>query len=436
MLKTIPAAFIYALVFHFAYLVYINPQFEYAHYDYFPPGFLAVLATYLCVLAPLLLYRPSVAPAAAGASLIYALCYVPGQLIVLFTWQRSAVELESLQFSLAGSMAALFWASRMGRRLDMPVQRETRMSPLLHIATAVTIAILIAVYRDHMRLVSFSDVYDLRFETAEIETNPFVDYPVLWLSYCFIPFYLAQGFHHRKPLYVAWALFSCILIYSTTGAKSIILMPVIMFGIYTLMRLGKQLLLRLLVVLTFFVILIIELIPDEGLLLWVKSIMLVRILGTGGWTMATYYEYFSTNGYTYYTHIGPVNALTDAYPYGERSLGQVIGLQYSGTTEANFNANFWASDAFAAIGLPGIPIVTLVVCMVFYAINRFSSGYSPRFVALWLCGFWLAMLNLPITTALLSGGGGLIMALLWAFRRGRPSRRVTSVVAAAPSPQA
>jgi hypothetical protein len=442
MVKVIPAALLYALVFHYAYVAYINPAFEYAHYDYYPPSFLIEVITYLSVLAPLLLYRRSQAPAATGASLIFVLCYVPAQLIILFTWQESAVELQTLQWSLAGSMAALFWASRMGVRSDLPPQSERRLKPVMFVATAVTMAVIVAVFRDHMRLVSFADVYDLRFEASEVETSPLVDYPMLWLSYCFLPFFLALGFHRHRVVYLAWALIGCVIIYAATGAKAVLLMPVIIFAVYILTGAGSQLLLRLLLIMTVTVVLIIELLPNEGALLWVKSILLVRILGTAGWNMSKYYEYFGAHDYTYYTHIGPVNALTDAYPYGERSLGQVIGFEYTGDIEANFNANFWASDAFAALGVPGIPLVTVAMCAVFFAINRFSSGYSKRFVTLWLAGFWLALLNLPLTTALLSGGGALVMLLLWAFRRKRRRPRQVSVDAAelavwptAPSPE-
>ena len=204
-------------------------------------------------------------------------------------------------------------------------------------------------------------------------------------------------------------------------------MPLMIYGLFLLIGSGKNFLLRLLSVMTVVVLLVTALTPDDGVLMWVKSILLVRVLGAGGWTISTYYDYFSNNGFTFYTHIGPINALTSAYPYGEYSLGQTIGLYYSGSSDVNYNANFWASDGFAAMGVLGIPVVTAVMVAVFYAINRIASGYSPRFVELWLSGFWLALLNVPLTTALLSGGGGLTLFLLWATRvrlstRGKPSR--------------
>jgi len=142
----------------------------------------------------------------------------------------------------------------------------------------------------------------------------------------------------------------------------------------------------------------------------------MRTLATGGWTVSLYYEYFTANGYTYFSHIRIVDFFTHWYPYGGRSLGQIIGLEYSGSDLANFNANFWASDGFAAWGLWGIPVVTSALAAFFVLLNRIASYYETRFVALWMTGFWLALLNLPLSTAILSGGGGLVVLFLWTSR--------------------
>lgn len=411
------AALAYGGVFHYAYVAYINPTFEYAHYLYFAPSLAALLFTYLLVAAPVVAYRPSTAPAAYGAALIFALCYVPAQLSLLFIWQRPFGEVALVQACVAASMAILLRASALGRgSAIVPVRSERRLVPILGIVTVISLLVLVITYHEHMRLVSFEDVYDLRLESSEIQRGILADYLLSWLSYCFLPFYFARGVLRRSSADIVFGLLGCVLIYAATGSKAAILMPAIIVVLNLLYGSGKDFLLRLVVVLTVSIMLIIELLPDEGLLLWVKSILMLRVLGTGGWTMATYYDYFSANGFTFYSHIGPVNALTGAYPYGKYSLGQLIGLHYSGSEQANFNANFWASDGFAALGLAGVPIVTVALCAVFFAINRITRGYSTRFVVLWLAGFWLALLNVPLTTALLSGGGGMILLLLWSTR--------------------
>lgn len=416
-------ALVYGAVFHYAYVAFINPAFEYANYLYLAPSALGLLYTYLLVCAPVVAYRSSSAPAAYGAALIFALCYVPAQLILLFNWERSSGELILVQAFLAASMAILLQASGLGCKATAPIRSDRHLAPILGVLTVVSMLVLVASYHEYMRLVSFEDVYDLRFAANENERSGLVNYLISWLSYCFLPFYFARGVLRRNFADIAIGLLGCVLIYAATGSKAAILMPAVILILNRLIGSGKDFLLRLVTVLTISIFLVTELLPDDGILFWVKSILLLRVLGTGGWNMTVYYDYFSTNGYTFYTHIGPINALIGGYPYGAYSLGQLIGLQYSGSEQANFNANFWASDGFAALGVLGVPVVTAALCAVFFAINRIASGFSTRFVVLWLVGFWLAMLNLPLSTAVLSGGGAMTLLLLWSARKASTHRR-------------
>lgn len=417
--RLVVAAIIFGAAFHYAYVTYINPLFAYASYLYFTPSIESVLFTYILVAAPVVRYRTSVLPAAYGAALIYALCYVPAQLILLFNWQRSLDELFLLQASVAASMTVLLFASQLGGKrqvFNVPHHNSQRLSWALAFLTLFScIVFLIANYKS-MRLVSFEEVYDLRFETTQINKGAFVNYLTAWFSYCFLPFYFTRGILRRSFIDIGVGLAGGLLIYMAMGSKASILMGFIMFGLHLLFESSKVFLLRLLLTLSVAVLLCIALLPDEGPLFFVKSILLIRVLAVGGWTMSTYYEYFTTHGFTYYTHIGPINALTNAYPYGNYSLGQLIGIEYSGSERANFNANFWASDAFAAWGIAGVPIATAALCIIFYVINRASRGYSAEFVVLWLAGFWLALLNVPLSVALLSGGGLLTALLLWVTR--------------------
>jgi hypothetical protein len=422
-LKVPLAALLYAFVFHFAYIEYLNPVFEYANYLYNPPTTLPLVIAYALVAAPALAYRRSNSPAAHGAALIFVLVYVPVQLMLLFMLEHSAMEITAVQASLAASMAVLLYVAPIGHHLHEPVRQTEHgaLSLMLGALTVTSMVVLVASYYQYMRLVSFADVYDLRFEANDVERSAAANYLISWLSYCFLPFYTARGIVRRQPVDIAWGMIGCVLLYMATGSKMALLTPVIMYSLHRLIGATRDLLLRLLLVMVVVVGGIVIFLPDEGALFWVKSILMLRILGTSGWNVAAYYDFFSTHGYTFYSHIGPVNAVTGAYPYGELSLGQAVGVFYTGSELNNFNANFWASDAFAAIGVYGVPLITAGVALTFYCINRAAAGYSTRFVTLWLTGFWLALLNLPLSTSLLSGGGGLTLLFLWLARR-RPSR--------------
>ena len=417
MMKTLVAAFLHTLSFHYCYKSYINPAFEYAGYTYFPPETWALFSCYVLSVLPILAHRRSAAPAHVGASIIYTLCYVPAQVILMCMWQRDLVELIQGQAALSVSMLFIFRAARAAFKPGPVPIYPDRISTLALCMTVMAIAVALFIYRNHMQFVSFENVYDLRSETADLGLGAFSDYLLSWLAYALIPFHLARALVQRKRTELLASLAACIVIYTATGSKAVILMPMIMMGIRAALKRPEDILRTLLAYVGVTILLMVLLLPDEGLLFWIKSILLVRILGTSGWTVSVYYEFFSTHDFTYYTHIGPVRAIFGGYPYGEMSLGQMIAIEYTGTDLANFNANFWASDAFAAMGVVGVPVVTAAVCFVFVLLNWAASKYDSRFVSLWLSGFWLALLNLPLTTALLSGGGLVAIGLLILDRR-------------------
>jgi hypothetical protein len=273
-----------------------------------------------------------------------------------------------------------------------------------------------------MRLVSFADVYELRADSADVTSNQLFNYLASWVSYCFISYFFARGVINKKKLHIGLGVIGSLVLYMATGAKASLLLLPLTIGVVTIWKNGPGFLSRTLFSLVILIFILVFLLPDDGLFLWVKSIMLVRIIGSSGWTASKYFEYFDTNGYTYYTHIGPVNSIFNSYPYGNYSLGQIIGIEYSGSVEANFNASFWASDGFAAAGILGIFVVTLPLIFLLYLINRLTVSFQTRFVVAWNTGFFVAILNVPLSTALLSGGGIIILMLSWNASRNQVPR--------------
>jgi hypothetical protein len=428
-LRTWCYALIYILGFHYAYVAYINPTFEYAHYDYLSFSNSALLGTYVLALLPIIAYRSSLEPAQALVALIYTLAYVPIQLSLLFTVEGDYGKLFGTQILLAFSMMVLFHVAKGRKRHRHPSSLQFQpMDIFVGVATTLSLVLLVAANMNHMRLVSFEDVYDLRFEVATAFDSPFAGYLTTWLSYCFISYCYARGLVHRKWSLLFVGLISSVLLYMSTGAKEAILLLPITIGLGRLWNTGRDFLPRLLLTMGIILATIIFAVPDEGLGVWIKSIVLVRVVGTVGWVASKYLEYFTKEGLTYYSHVGPINALTDMYRYGDLSLGQVIGSAYSGSTDANFNGSFWASDGFAALGPVGVLVITPFVAGVLYVINRVMAGIDSKFAVLWMAGFFIALLNVPLSTALLSGGGLIIFAQAWWLSRKVPGRRTSAPV--------
>ena len=434
-IKLLALALINAAVYNLVYVFYLHEIFAYADFRYEATSHLYLFWTYLIAALPIVATRKSNSPSAIGGVLIYVLSYVPIQLTLTFMWAEKTAELFSVQILLALSMVALFRSSIPSRirQVDWDVNklfslRLESIAVIIHILTSIGLVLTIIEFHSIMRLVSFANVYDLRSETDSVSASMSTQYLMMWMTYCFGPFYIARGIYQGRKLdwFVGGVIF--MVMYAVSGSKIALLTPLFMVGINYIDGGRTGFAIRLMAMVATFSLLILLVIPNEGIARWISSIILMRIFGSNGWVAAVYYEYFSNHALTFYSHIGPINALIDAYPYGSNSLGQEIA-QYYFSNDANFNAGFWASDGFAAMGMYGVPVVTAFLAIFMRTFDRLAIHYPARFINLWMVGFWMVLINAPFTTALLSGGGLLIAIFLWVarlFDRRKLSRRLAT----------
>ena len=68
------------------------------------------------------------------------------------------------------------------------------------------------------------------------------------------------------------------------------------------------------------------------------------------------------------------------------------------------NANFWATDGIAALGLVGIPVISIFVGLILYAVDVASQKHRMGFAVTSLLPIMLLMCNISIFTTLLTGG--------------------------------
>lgn len=426
-------ALVNAVAYHLAYFQFLHRVFAYADFRYEPTSAVYLVWTYLVAILPVIAARKSNSPSTVGTALVYVMSYVPIQLTLTFMWAEKTLELVLLQIVMMLSMVTLFRAPISYRHLSVKnvtvYSSFLRAGPLvtiIYLLTGIALLLVIAQYHTVMRFTSFEDVYELRSEAAEINASTVTHYLALWISYALGPFFIARAiFYSRKVDWIV-GISSLIILYLAFGSKIALLMPLIMLAMRRIDNGQDEFLLRLLSITGLFLIFIVLAVPDEGILRWVNSIFLLRVFGSNGWTGAVYYEYFASHAFTFYTHIGPFNSIFGAYPYGNNSLGQVIAQHYF-SNEANFNAGFWASDGFAAMGIAGIPVVTLFLIVFMRLLDRLASSYPTQFINLWLLAFWMGLMNAPFTTALLSGGGLLILLFMWIGKCQRQRRLTTSI---------
>jgi hypothetical protein len=422
--KLLFLALLNATAYHYAYVAFLHEIFGYADFRYEQTSGSYLVWTYLVTSLPIIAVRKSQSPSSIGATLIYVFNYVPIQLTLTFMAANKNAPLAFTQAILMLSMIVLFRSSS-GRPLPdqktinyKALTQLNRFTVPIYLLTALGLLLVYSEYHSVMRVASFEDVYDLRTQASGIAVWAITDYLAVWISAVFGPFYIARALFLGRRIDWVVGILCFLTIYLAFGSKGALMTTLFMLFLKYLQKYHGEFSIRLLLAVSTFVLFAALFIPHEGVWGWINSIFLLRVFGSSGWTAAVYYEYFSSHAFTFYTHIGPVNALLGGYPYGENSLGQEIAKHYF-SNEANFNAGFWASDGFAAMGTAGIPVVTVLLGLFMRLLDRLAFHFPAQFINFWLLGFWMVLMNAPFTTALLSGGGLFIAMLLWLARPAR-----------------
>lgn len=416
-------ALVFGAVFHWSYVSYTSQAFAYATFTYEDPSLERMIFSYVATVIPLLRYEPRSRLAANYlAAVIYVSVYIPLILGSAFMWRSRGSDLTMVQLFVMLSMTILFGVAKIGisnKKLSLPLPPTMVDYAIMFFTTINVVAIVLIVGAD-FQIVAFSDVYEQRFRTSPLVQNPLFSYSFAWQTAFFTPYLIAIGMARRQALPIGVGLVGAIVTYGAFADKIAILMP----ALIVLMRIarGRDFLRVLLASASGAVVVATAITATTGWFFQLKSLVLIRTVSVPGWTVTRYFEYFSENGYTYWSHFRPLNGVFTSYPYGERSLGEVIGIWVSGDPRSNWNANFWASDGIAAAGAEGLLVLLPVLCLLLLAINYLGQGVEPRFFATLLTGFMVSLANAPLTTSLLTGGLALIIVMRFGLQLLVPRR--------------
>jgi hypothetical protein len=151
---------------------------------------------------------------------------------------------------------------------------------------------------------------------------------------------------------------------------------------------------------------------EEGSLLWLALfVVFMRTFAINGLMTAWYYDFFQSNPQTHYSHVTGVNWFL-RYPYAN-PMGLEVGSFYSGDPTADANGHLWATDGLAALGLPGILLISVFCAFVFWMLDSAAGKHDPRLAALLVSYAAYNLANIGIFTSLLSGGLALLMVFLY-----------------------
>lgn len=396
---------LYIYTFQYIYINYLAVAWDYFGYSVKETSFLQYLSTYFFALIPIFFYKGLSKVSSYFAVLIYLLGYVPIMITILLNRVFLSYNYIVLyQFVLMISMCLFFLADKV--KLPNITKPKKLPTAILHVITISMVLYLFIVYRGNIRMVGFEDVYGLRFENAERQTV-LSGYFEMWLSYCIFPAYFIWGLTSKKVKFILLGILGNVFIYMITGAKYSMVLPIIIWGMYLLLRSSPKYNFYHLLTVSLIILSGIAYLSSEKLFVF-AALFLMRTLSTPGLLFSQYLIFFSNHPHTYYTHIGVINKITHGYPYSE-GLGQTIGWHFL-EKETNSNANFWATDGIAGAGIWGILIISALIFLFFLFLNQINKGTLTNAKILIFTGPIISLLNLSFFTAFISGG--LLIAIL------------------------
>jgi hypothetical protein len=133
-----------------------------------------------------------------------------------------------------------------------------------------------------------------------------------------------------------------------------------------------------------------------------------RMLVVPASAMDFYNDFFSKHDLTYFCQIRILKSMFGCPYYDQLSI--VIRDAYPSV--GNFNASLFATEGIASVGAWFAPVSVFVCGLVIALGNRLSAGLPPSFILLSGAILPQMLLNIPLSTALLTHGG-IFLFLLW-----------------------
>ncbi len=412
-LLSIITACVNIALFRYAYTSYLVPVWGYMGFQNNGTTLTQSAIVNLIVIFPILFYSTRKVISNFISVLLYCFAYVP-IVIALDYYYADIFSVLPYYISLAFGMTLFFLSDSIKEKK----YSLTRYIPLkYYILIGIVLTLIVVAYYgpSNLKLVSFYDIYDLRSANAEFRANaPLIGYFINWASKAFMPLFIGIGliYKKRKLLYIGIGI--AMLMYATTGQKSTILMPIILYLFnLVLKKFNFNYLFPSLVCFSGIVIWLVMNVNSEFTFM-LGAVYLLRTLGISSILACSYIDVFDfgTTPYTYYSHIGIVNSITGMYPFNDPALGKAVWSVYSGGSydeSMNANANFWITDGIAAGGFVGVIFISVFFFYLLKLLNSISYRHDNNFVFLTCLGVSMSLLNVSLFTTLITGGLIIIM---------------------------
>jgi hypothetical protein len=309
------------------------------------------------------------------------------------------------QFSAAASaiaflLPALFIVSPVKQTYVLSVTAFERLLAFIFLLGAVVVLIS-STYS--FQFVSIDDIYKFR---GKVESPAILRY-LVGISSALLPFAFA-GFVARRAFWRASAvLLLLVFFYAITFSKLALFTPCWLVAMLVLLKLAEAR----------FVVILSLLAPILAGVLWFGlfsphgasyfAIVNFRMLAIPSVAMDVYNDFFAKHDPTYFCQISVLKRFMKC-PYQDQ-LSVVMEQAYK---LGYFNASLFATEGIASVGVLYAPAAAFICGLVIALGNRLSAGLPAGFILLSAAVLPQVLLNVPLTTALLTNGAA-ILFLLW-----------------------
>jgi hypothetical protein len=324
----------------------------------------------------------------------------------LFRYDHVLSAISAFSCALAFLAPALFLTSPIKQRL---VLSERALDRLLSFILVVGTAVVATGALYNFRFVGLAEMYSLR---GDLDLPVFMKYAVGITPSALLPFAFACFVARRNHRRAAAALLLMLLFYPIALTKLTLLAPFWLLLLALLSRLDA----RISVVLSLLLPLSagLALIPlyRSGAVSYQPFIeyfgsINFRMIAFPSAALDVYNDFFSRHDYTYFCQISFLKPFVQC-PYSD-PLSIVMSKNYP---LGNLNASLFATEGIASVGPLLAPLAVLACGFVIAMANRLSAGLPASFVLLSGGVFPQWLLNVPLTTTLLTNGAALLF-LLW-----------------------
>jgi len=260
--------------------------------------------------------------------------------------------------------------------------------------------------------VDFSEVYKFREENSSLVGGGLLAYTNNWTFQVFSIYLISYALYYKRYFYVAALLLIQLYFFSIASHKSILFLPLLVFGSWMYFRYSNSL---LVLPIAFCLIIVVSIMSfylfDD---VWLSSLLSRRVFFVPANLCFVYFDFFSHNSQVYWSN--SVLSALSAYPYGDLGVPYVIG-DYLGRAGMGAN-NGYVSSGYAHAGLAGVLFYSVLIGLIIRLINDMTVYNMPIWVAVAISVVPLRniLLSSDLFTVMLTHGFGVAMILIYLSR--------------------